>query len=72
MPLYVNYSAIRTQTPGNYPKRNNIHVEHGESLRTKKKIKNFESAGFLEVITKSCPSILSIMNYTQRKISCKN
>ena len=27
-------SAIRTQTPGNYPKRNNLHLEHGESLRT--------------------------------------
>ena len=30
-------SAIRTQTPGNYPKRNNLHLEHGESLRTKMK-----------------------------------
>ena len=29
-------SAIRTQTPGNYPKRNNLHLEHGESLRTRK------------------------------------
>jgi len=28
-------SAIRTQTPGNYPKRNNLHLEHGESLRTR-------------------------------------
>ena len=27
-------SAIRTHTPGNYPKRNNLHLEHGESLRT--------------------------------------
>ena len=27
-------SAIRTQTPGNYPKRNKLHLEHGESLRT--------------------------------------
>ena len=27
-------SAIRTQTPGNYPKRNNLHLEHGENLRT--------------------------------------
>jgi len=31
-------SAIRTQTPGNYPKRNNLHLEHGESLRTRKDI----------------------------------
>jgi len=30
-------SAIRTQTPGNYPKRNNLHLEHGESLRTRLK-----------------------------------
>jgi len=29
-------SAIRTQTPGNYPKRNKLHLEHGESLKTKK------------------------------------
>jgi len=28
-------SAIRTQTPGNYPKRNNLHLDHGESLRTR-------------------------------------
>ena len=26
-------SAIRTQTPGNYPKRNKLHLEHGESLK---------------------------------------
>jgi len=30
-------SAIRTQTPGNYPKRNKLHLEHGESLKTRKK-----------------------------------
>ena len=28
-------SAIRTQTPGNYSKRNKLHLEHGESLRTR-------------------------------------
>jgi len=27
-------SAIRTQTPGNYPKRNKLHLEHGKSLKT--------------------------------------
>ena len=27
--------AIRTQTPGNYPKRNKLHLEHGESLKTR-------------------------------------
>ena len=27
-------SAIRTQTPGNYPKRNKLHLEHGESLKS--------------------------------------
>ena len=26
-------SAVRTQTPGNYPKRNKLHLEHGESLK---------------------------------------
>ena len=29
-------SATRTQTPGNYPKRNKIHLEHGESLKTRR------------------------------------
>jgi len=29
-------SAIRTQTPGNYPKRNKLHLEYGESLKTGK------------------------------------
>ena len=28
-------SAIRTQTPEKYPKRNNLHLEHGESLKTR-------------------------------------
>jgi len=28
-------SAIRTQSPGNYPKRNKLHLEHGESLKTR-------------------------------------
>jgi len=28
-------SAIRTQTPGNYPKRNKFHLEHGERLKTR-------------------------------------
>ena len=28
-------SAIRTQTPGNYPKRNKLHLEHGENLKTR-------------------------------------
>jgi len=26
-------SAIRTQTPGNYQKRNKLHLEQGESLK---------------------------------------
>jgi len=29
-------SATKSQTPGNYPKRNKLHLQHGESLRTKK------------------------------------
>jgi len=28
-------SAIRTQTLGNYPKRNKLHLEHSESLKTR-------------------------------------
>ena len=29
-------SEIETQTPENYPKRNKLHLEHGESLKTRK------------------------------------
>jgi len=28
-------SAIRTQTPGNYPKESILHTEHGESLKSR-------------------------------------
>jgi len=28
-------SAIRTQTPGNYPKENILHIENGESLKSR-------------------------------------
>ena len=28
-------SAIRTQTPGNYPKRNKLHLEHSKTLKTR-------------------------------------
>jgi len=30
-------SAIRTQTPGNYPKENILHIEHSESLKSRNK-----------------------------------
>ena len=29
-------SAIRTQTPGNYPKKKTLHLEHGGSLKTRR------------------------------------
>ena len=29
-------SAIITVTPGNYPKENTLHIEHGESLKSRK------------------------------------
>jgi hypothetical protein len=28
-------SAFRTQTPGNYPKENTTHIEHGESSKSR-------------------------------------
>ena len=31
-------SAIKSQTPGNYPKRNKLHLQHGESLKRKKNL----------------------------------
>jgi len=38
-------SAIRTQTPGNYPKRNKLRLEHGESLKTRFVFKDSCCAG---------------------------
>ena len=31
-------SAIRTKTPGNYPKENILLIEHGESLKSRSHI----------------------------------
>jgi len=36
-------SATKSQTPGNYPKRNKLHLQHGESLRTRLLIVYFSS-----------------------------
>jgi len=41
-------SAIRTQSPGNYPKRNKLHLEHGESLKPE--------------LSYMCPKIQTILN----------
>ena len=30
-------SAIKSQTPGNYPKRNKLHLQHGESLKRRQR-----------------------------------
>jgi len=31
-------SAIKSQTPGNYPKRNKLHLQHGESLKRRNNV----------------------------------
>ena len=36
-------SAIRTLTPGNYPKRNKLHLERGESLKTRLILKLYKT-----------------------------
>ena len=41
-------SAIRTQTPGNYPKENVLHIEHSESLKIKKPFGNLLPADMHE------------------------
>jgi len=35
-------SAIRIQMPGNYPKRNKLHLEHSESFKNKNKYNCFK------------------------------
>jgi len=44
-------SALRTQTPGNYPKRNKLHLEHGESLKKRMVFHSYISK--LEYLNKS-------------------
>ena len=48
-------SAIRTQTEGNYPKRNKLHLEHGESLKT--------GLIFCCFMLNKCGLFMSIINY---------
>jgi len=35
-------STIKSQTPGNYPKRNKLHLQHGESLKRRKRKSKFK------------------------------
>jgi len=60
-------SAIRTQTPGNYPKRNNLHLEHGENLRTRSEIKlknyDFKLVSYSSNIDVSYLCIIAINYY---------
>ena len=51
-------SAIKTQTLGNYPKRNTLQLKHGESLKTR--LKYYPLA----------PFIYSVEEYLQLKV-CK-
>ena len=46
-------SAIRTQTPGNYPKRNKLHLEHGESLKTFPFLPQYDSSSLRNFPTNS-------------------
>jgi len=34
-PVCSETSAISIVTPGNYPKENTLHIEHGESLKSR-------------------------------------
>ena len=46
-------SAIKTQTPGNYPKRKILQLKYGESLKTRLKEVKFTSKLILEVLKKT-------------------
>jgi len=56
-------SAIRTQTPGNYPKRKKLHLEHGESSKTRR-IKLVCGCFLLIVFTGHIPAASIIQNFT--------
>jgi len=43
-------SDIRTQTPGNYPKENILHIEQGESLKSRMRITDFREVAVVSVI----------------------
>ena len=56
-------SAIRTQTPGNYPRRNKLHTEYGESLKTRTNLhvstlQGHHQAYKITILTKTHPVIL--------------
>jgi len=51
-------SATKSQTPGNYPKRNKLHLQHGESLRTRLTL----YCPDLEEIKSSCFSVADFLN----------
>ena len=44
-------SAIRTKTQGNYPKENILHIEHCESLKSRKNLDSEASMGPEETIS---------------------
>ena len=60
-------SAIRTQTPGNYPKENILHIEHGESLKSR--IIEETDIKFCSLIPFEKRNLLCYINVKQ--ISCK-
>jgi len=65
-------SAIITHTPGNYPKRNKLHLEHGESLKTRKlylikpslhnSIDSYSTAGYINNMFRPCLAIIRLTN----------
>jgi len=64
--------AIRTQTPGNYPKRNKLHLEHSESLKTRilkvrlfSGISNYCRMELLQLITNILFSIKKLAKFAQ-------
>ena len=51
-------SAIKTQTPGNYPKRNILQLKHGESLKTRLNISGVQLRCTLTMFTLGNKEIL--------------
>ena len=47
-------STIRTQTPGNYSKRNKLHLEHGESLKKIRRILSIEGKISCPLVRHKC------------------
>jgi len=60
-------SAIRTQMPGNYPKRNKLRLEHSESLKTRIILQYSEFNSLCVLTAGKNPLLTQIYHYSKAR-----